>query len=1720
MLRNSGGLPIRVAGNTAKVRTENTLPRVVNPNLSVVYLAFGDDQLPNFYIVGTLPETPNHRFCIWVEGREYRFTNRQQVNIRVTKPTVIATVAYYNDVGVGPAITLRLTYVVPTGNPVAVGTLDDIYLSSHIQSRSRGVGYGFSGGGTYSLVNAPEGVTINPTTGVITVNVTTTGRMDLTPFTVRKTLDAAFADQSINLLVGPPIWMSIPSSQLKALNDATLAKWMSLTVELGCEGVRIDLDWNNIETTPGNYDWSDYDRIFYAAKAANLKVMWIVKGTPSWARVQSGDSELITADTVFTSAIIISSEGVAVGEVTGGTNTPPTDKTTYGSFCTAASNHYAGARQVDHWEIWNEPNLVDFLDAPGANFKLHYPDLVHHGYTGLKASRSTNIVIFGALSSVPTPGDGNSYPMISAVTDVIADRTDNHAATKAWDGFSAHTYTTPFSPLITDNWSAFNILDDSIEIIDAFTGDASTDIYITEFGAPTGGTEGSTSWVITEEQQTQQLIDALQRCTVTSIRDRVKLFAWYSLGDYNISWLPGDHTEEHFGVIRMPNGDGIEKDITSFLRNYGLPGGAPVNVAPTIAVADITGSSIVGQTLTCIVVANGSPSPTVTFQWRINGIDVSGATDSTFSTTGVAVGSNVSCYVTAANINGTTNAITGVVTLTPAVTFEVVGNPSLSSATMYVGSTLTVDDATYTGGEPSTIATTLEHSTNNTTWTNYGSMPTTVPAIADGKYLRVRQVIVAPNGSTSTHYSASIGTFSVAALGKPAALTANNILVGDSYLPVANNTTWWKSDFSLAGTYVSQLDDEDLHEMQWSCSSATLTDLNTESCINNDGVYTMVMDDVGSRFTSGTNLTSSNTKIDFSVVRAGDPYQAKFRARYRIRATPTAPWSEFSDASEFFSIPDYVFPVLVENPQHNQIILRYQNEFDSSADFPDRFVSKTVNNAKFGRVGSQGLQWMHSVKRGVSNPNVILAVQDMGATRLSSDGGLTWYAPLNAGLRGLNAWDCYVDPANADQMYATLSTTWDPVKTEDEGIWYSSNRGVSWTLAKNLPYAGATVNYFRCWHDCFARYPLTTGSLSDAKLSHIICFPLTTRAAPDHSELWVKAAGGMTWAKVGSNLSASTYGYPLTLAQHPSSANTMMLVTTKGIWKTTNGGSSWTAWMSATFTAASRPNGFVFDPDNANNAIISTCGTGKGLYVTYNAMGTTPTVSQVLSGWASGSPAVGAKDANGRRRVAVNGRQENTTKNVNLSIWDIPNKTFSTWTRPSVVKNIDTGAAAYPSNAAVYSNPSGYDGSNSGGSFCATLFHPTDFNEFVQYGYHYFWKSTDGGASIKAANAFQEGVNITEVKWGDTSAKWGLIHMFCADIGYTRMNNAGRVSDGGINITPAQQTAKGLNVRTAVTGDVVPDSAPVAARRGRLIISEGTNSQQFIWYKDAPLNIFNGSNTAFTDSGLGKDEYARLEVDPFSPNYVYTNYSRSNDYGTAGTWSTMDARFVACSQLTEQRIWGFTSSTAGAGKIRRSNNRGASWSDVKSNLFMDANWPQVWIDPSSDERVYCVTSQGGRYDLTLLKLNANSVTISSEVNIPLWGQFAAGEKPNIWQLRSVAVDPNEPRIIYAAMYSRGNKVLFRGVWNSAFTSIMWEDCTRNLPRLFMVGFVSVSPWTGEVFIPTVNGPFIMARPYYTPHATNAAWGTALYTSTHTVYGSIHAANAIPPDNGWQTYVAT
>ncbi len=73
--------------------------------------------------------------------------------------------------------------------------------------------------------------------------------------------------------------------------------------------------------------------------------------------------------------------------------------------------------------------------------------------------------------------------------------------------------------------------------------------------------------------------------------------------------------------------------------------------APTIAVPTITGTATVGSTLTAVLGAR-TGSPTITYQWKVGGSPVTGATNATF----VAQAGAVTVTTTATNAFGTAAA--------------------------------------------------------------------------------------------------------------------------------------------------------------------------------------------------------------------------------------------------------------------------------------------------------------------------------------------------------------------------------------------------------------------------------------------------------------------------------------------------------------------------------------------------------------------------------------------------------------------------------------------------------------------------------------------------------------------------------------------------------------------------------------------------------------------------------------------------------------------------------------------------------------------------------------------------------------------------------------------------------------------------------------------------------------------------------------------------------
>jgi hypothetical protein len=83
---------------------------------------------------------------------------------------------------------------------------------------------------------------------------------------------------------------------------------------------------------------------------------------------------------------------------------------------------------------------------------------------------------------------------------------------------------------------------------------------------------------------------------------------------------------------------------------------APVNTVLPVVSGDAIGPVTVGEVLSASTGTWTGEGITFSYQWRVGGVDVAGATSSTFNTTGRVVGNVVSVRVTATNGGGAVTA--------------------------------------------------------------------------------------------------------------------------------------------------------------------------------------------------------------------------------------------------------------------------------------------------------------------------------------------------------------------------------------------------------------------------------------------------------------------------------------------------------------------------------------------------------------------------------------------------------------------------------------------------------------------------------------------------------------------------------------------------------------------------------------------------------------------------------------------------------------------------------------------------------------------------------------------------------------------------------------------------------------------------------------------------------------------------------------------------------
>ena len=324
-------------------------------------------------------------------------------------------------------------------------------------------------------------------------------------------------------------------SSLTNADSQTANKELDGIAALGAQWVRLDFDWSAIQPDNSNtFDWSQYDMIVAAAQHHHLHILGILAYTPQWARSSA------CSDT---------------------SKCAPADPAQFAQFATAAASRYAN-KGVHYWEVWNEPNNPGFW-APKPDPSA-YTELLRRTSAALRKTDTSAYIITAGLS--PQATTSHSYSPIDFLTAVY-----KAGGKPYFDAVADHPYTFPLSPTNSADhaWNQMVAADKSLRQLMVSNGDSDKKMWITEFGAPTGGPGAISTvanpnlsqhpYVVDENLQKKIMLDALALYKSYSWAGP---FFWYS---YKDAGNTSDTNENFFGLVRY---DGTTKPAYNAYKTW------------------------------------------------------------------------------------------------------------------------------------------------------------------------------------------------------------------------------------------------------------------------------------------------------------------------------------------------------------------------------------------------------------------------------------------------------------------------------------------------------------------------------------------------------------------------------------------------------------------------------------------------------------------------------------------------------------------------------------------------------------------------------------------------------------------------------------------------------------------------------------------------------------------------------------------------------------------------------------------------------------------------------------------------------------------------------------------------------------------------------------------------------------------------------------------------
>jgi hypothetical protein len=308
---------------------------------------------------------------------------------------------------------------------------------------------------------------------------------------------------------------------LAGLSQAELDRRLDDAVTLGIGWIRADLSWADVQGgSSSSQEWGPFDRIAAGARARNLEVLAILAYTPAWARPGGCDSEKCA----------------------------PADPAAFARFAAAAARRYAPLG-VHTWEVWNEPNLTGFWrPLPSAT---RYLGLLKPTVAAIRKADPRATVISGSLAATSTAnGDVSAFDYLSAL--------GAGGGLGLVDAVGYHAYSVPLPPLeaqASNAWAAIATSQRSLHGILASRGFGQMKIWVTECGAPTGGSgDRATTLDYASNKNPDHVSEDLQALIAAASVRYAKTSAWLGgLFWYSYRDLGTDpyYREQFFGLRRF-----------------------------------------------------------------------------------------------------------------------------------------------------------------------------------------------------------------------------------------------------------------------------------------------------------------------------------------------------------------------------------------------------------------------------------------------------------------------------------------------------------------------------------------------------------------------------------------------------------------------------------------------------------------------------------------------------------------------------------------------------------------------------------------------------------------------------------------------------------------------------------------------------------------------------------------------------------------------------------------------------------------------------------------------------------------------------------------------------------------------------------------------------------------------------------------------------------------